>query len=121
MRSRYARQCASCPLGLDRSLLFGIVEGAGSANRRQDLGQVVASTLLDRTTHAGCLLGVPILQHEDQRQGRLALGQIVTQMLAGLEFDARLVRPVVDQLKSRPEMYPVGRHRLLGRCTRATE
>ena len=55
-----------------------------------------------------------VLHRVDERQRRLAFGEIVADVLADHGVVARVVEHVVDQLKSGAQMRAVGRHRLLG-------
>src|SRR5690606_8302578 len=59
----------------------GVVQGAAGLHGSADALQVLDAAFLDRAAHQGGLLGTAFAHGVDQRQGRLALGQVVTDVL----------------------------------------
>jgi hypothetical protein len=68
-------------------------------------GKIVAPAALDGMAHTGSVLGAAVLHHMDQRKRRLAFGQIVADMLAGIGLVARIVEDVIDQLEGGADVH----------------
>ena len=62
----------------------GVVEGAGRFDRRHHRFELLEPALLDRAADGRALCFAAALQRVDQRQGRFAFGQVVTEVLAAL-------------------------------------
>jgi len=59
------------------------------------------------------LRGRTILHNMDQRQGRLALGQIVAEMFSRLGLRPGIIEHIIDELERRPQVHAIRRERLL--------
>ena len=81
------RQTASAAIAGGFRLGMGrarVVERAGRPHRLQHAGEFGAAAVVDRVAHAP-LLRRAMLHGVDQRQGGLAFGEVVADVLAGLE------------------------------------
>src|SRR5947208_8865112 len=76
----------------------GVVEGAGRFDRRHHRFELLEPALLDRAADGRALCFAAALQRVDQRQGRFAFGQVVTEVLAALLRVGAVVEHVIDQL-----------------------
>jgi hypothetical protein len=96
------RQCVEA---LDRTghvitgQLRGVFQRTGCFHGNADAFQVFDPAFLDRLTHQCSLFRRAFAHGVDQRQGRLAFGQIVTDVLAQGFRVALVVQQVVDQLE----------------------
>lgn len=90
-----------------------MIERTAAAHGSQHGREVVAPTALDRLPHARSLRRRSMLHDVDQWQGRLAFGQIVTDVLAGIGFLAGIIEHVVDQLEGGAQMHAVQGERTL--------
>lgn len=82
--------------------LCGVIQGTRGFHGSADAFQVFDAAFLDRLANQRGLFGGAFAHGVDQRQGRLALGQIVTDVLAQGLGVAAVVQQVVDQLEGHP-------------------
>ena len=68
------------------------------ANCIENQRKIIPAPFFDCLAYAGGLLRGTALNDIDQRQGWLALGKIVAQMLAGIGLLAGIIEYVVDQV-----------------------
>src|SRR4051794_9190770 len=90
-------------LRLGHRLLARIVERTAVSDRVEHRLEFLEPALLDGRSYNGGLLRIAPAHGIDQWQGRLAFGEIVAQVLAGLPMIARIVEHVIDQLESSAE------------------
>ena len=97
--------------------LRGVFEGARSFHGFADAFQVFDPAFLDRLAHQGGLFRRTFSHGVDQRQGRLALGQVVTDVLAQGFGVAAVIQQVVYQLEGYAQVIAEGAQgfALLGR------
>ena len=88
--------------------LRGVVECAGSFDGIADAFEVFQAAFLNRLAHQGGLLGGAFAHGVDQRQGWLAFGQVVADVLAQGRGVATVIEQVVDQLEGDAEVITKG-------------
>jgi len=79
--------------------LARVIERAAGPDHVQHAAEVLAPAFENRVPHHRCLLRRAGAQRIDQRQRRLALGEVVAEALADRRRVARIIQHVVDQLE----------------------
>src|SRR5690606_15116523 len=86
----------------------GVIQGAGSVDRSPDAFQVFDTAFLNGVAYQGGLLLGAFTHGVDQRQGRLAFGKVVADVLAQTGGVALVVEQVVDQLEGDAQVVAKG-------------
>ncbi len=103
-----ATQGLLCLAGFATSLLERVAQRAGIIDCRSNFVETCGRTLFDRFTNHFPLCGITVFQRVNQRQGWLALGEVVTDVLAEFVAFGGVIQRIVDQLKRGPQVPAVG-------------
>ena len=84
-------------------LLQGVLERAGTGDGLEDFIKMAGVAMFNAAAYQLTLLGCAMLHQVNQRQRWFAFAQIVANVLANVSRHTRIIKRVIDQLKSRSQ------------------